>query len=522
MGAVGGVMRTIFLFSAIWVMVLGSGGLCMGNRNAVTSGDIRQPVVAGRFYPDDAEKLSLAIEGFIKDAKKLSDIRPDVIISPHAGYIYSGQIAADAFNQARGHSYDVVIILGTNHTRAGFDGVSVFSGAGYRTPLGTVDIDQDIAGRLIGADQRFTYHPRLHEKEHSVEVQVPFVQMLFPKLKIVTAIVGKPDKALCSRFAEAILDAAKDRKPLFVASSDLSHYPGYDDACKVDHGTLDAVLSLNPDRLRQTTARQEGRGFSNLSTCACGQGPMMVAMALARQVGSECGKIVSYANSGDTAVGDRSRVVGYGAIAFYPKTACPDKKQDQKGDTSGTDESFSPAQKKELLAFARKSIHRFLTTQTAPLARPDDPRLLKKQGAFVTLKINGRLRGCIGHMAENMPLSQVVGAMALQAAFNDHRFRPLTISEFDDIHIEISVLTPFKKIKDVQQIQVGRDGVLIRKAGHQAVFLPQVAPEQGWNRDQMLQHLCTKAGLAPDDWKKGADFFTFQAIVFDESELGHN
>jgi AmmeMemoRadiSam system protein A len=138
---------------------------------------------------------------------------------------------------------------------------------------------------------------------------------------------------------------------------------------------------------------------------------------------------------------------------------------------------------------------------------------------FVTLKKKGELRGCIGHMIADEPLGKLVGTMALQAAFNDRRFPPLTADELQDIEIEISVLTPMKQVADASDILVGRDGVLLSKNGQSAVFLPQVATEQGWSREEMLKHLCQKAGLSADCWKQKAQFSTFQALVFSESEF---
>jgi AmmeMemoRadiSam system protein A len=158
-------------------------------------------------------------------------------------------------------------------------------------------------------------------------------------------------------------------------------------------------------------------------------------------------------------------------------------------------------------------------TNTLPLARSFNSTLQQPRGAFVTLKKKGELRGCIGRMIGDEPLGKIVGVMAMQAAFNDRRFNQLTADELNDIEIEISVLTPMKKVSGAGDIVVGRDGVLLDKDGYHAVFLPQVAPEQGWNREEMLDNLCRKAGLEKGCWKKGAQFSTFQAVVFSESEF---
>jgi AmmeMemoRadiSam system protein A len=224
--------------------------------------------------------------------------------------------------------------------------------------------------------------------------------------------------------------------------------------------------------------------------------------------------VISHANSGDTTLGDRSRVVGYAAVSF-----CRASRPCAEPVPSKTPAAPSPltdAQKQVLLAFARNTIRQYLETETTPLFRQDDPAFQQKQGAFVTLKKHGELRGCIGQMTEDLPLYQTVGRMALSAALHDSRFSRLSLLELKDVRIEISVLTPYQRVDSVENIRVGEDGVLLKRSGRSAVFLPQVAPEQGWTRNDMLDNLCRKAGLSSDCWHQGAEFHTFQAIIFSE------
>lgn len=476
----------------------------------------REPAVAGRFYPGAGAKLENSIRSYLKKAVKPLGAPPVAIVAPHAGYIFSGQIAADAFNQAAGGDYDIIVLLGTNHTTHGFRKVSVYPGEGYKTPLGLAEIDRELAKKLINEEDAATFEKPVHRNEHSVEVMVPFVQTLFPGTKILPAVVGNPD--LCERFGNALAGVLKDRRPLIVASSDLSHYPNYDDAVETDGKILDAMLKMDPKGFHAAAAKLMNRNVKNLSTCACGEAPIMAAMAAARKLGANCGKIVSYANSGDAPVGDRSRVVGYGAVVFSKETPCPKNDEIKKSGKTEGGNALERHHKKALLGFARETIAQYLASETAPIARGFDPVLRNKRGAFVTIKKHGNLRGCIGHMAEDTPLCQVVGAMALRAAFADRRFSPLAKDEYPDIEIEISALTPFRKVGGADDIVVGRDGVVIEKDGRSAVFLPQVAPEQGWTRDEMLEHLCLKARLPKNAWKKDAAFYTFQADVFGEGD----
>jgi AmmeMemoRadiSam system protein B/AmmeMemoRadiSam system protein A len=515
----------IAAFMAVFML----SALCTGNgpaprANAKGGVNVRKPAAAGRFYPSDPERLALAIDGFLDDAIAPAPERPIAIVCPHAGYIYSGQVAADAYKQASKHSYDVVVILGVNHTVAGFDGASVYPSGGFETPLGIAGIDEALAARLISADKRFAFDGSVHQSEHSVEVQVPFIQRVFPGVKILPVVVSAEDPALCRKLGESLAAVLQGRKPLIVASSDLSHYPEYEDAERVDRTTLEAISSLDPESFRSVTSRQMSDGVPELGTCACGEAPILTAMTAAKLLGATSGRIISSANSGDTSIGTHSRVVGYGAVAFVgPSTkshgapAASPPGHLEESDQGEDDDTITNTQRNALLSFARETIRRYLTTETTPLARGFDPALANDKGAFVTLRKRGELRGCIGHMAQDMPLCQVVGYCALQAAFNDRRFAPVENDELDEIEIEISVLTPYRRVDGYDDIEIGRDGVLMEKDGRSAVFLPSVAVEQGWSRDEMLSHLSAKAGLAPDAWKKNAEFYTFRAIAFSES-----
>jgi AmmeMemoRadiSam system protein B/AmmeMemoRadiSam system protein A len=490
-------------------------GLAVACQAGKEGGEIRPPVVAGKFYPESAAVLKSAIERFMNSAAPTQAQTPLGIVVPHAGYIYSGQICADGYNQVRSGAYEVVVIFGTNHTTPDLRKIALYPGAGFRTPLGTVPVDGEIVAALIAASPDCKADKAPHVREHSIEVQIPFIQTLFPQAKIVPAIVGMADVGLCTRFGAALAKVLKGKRALVVASSDLSHYPSAADAETVDRKTLAAIASLDPKTLRDAIQAQMARRIRGLDTCACGEAPIMAAMEAAKALGATGGKIVSYAHSGDIPIGERERVVGYGAVIF---TAGLEKAEAASEMPSANDQTLSPTDKKALLAFARETISNHLTTQMLPLPRGFSPAAMEARGVFVTLKKRGNLRGCIGRMTPDRPLANLVGTMALQAAFEDPRFAPVTVKELPDIEIEISVLTPMQPVSGPESIVVGRDGVLLKKGGRSAVFLPQVAPEQGWERDEMLDHLAMKAGLPAGAWKEGAQFSTFQALVFGETE----
>jgi hypothetical protein len=478
----------------------------------------REPAVAGQFYPADPARLEAAVRGYLTDALPPRGEPPIALVLPHAGYIYSGQIAADGYRQAMAGSYDLVVVLGTNHTTPAFRGVSIYSGTGFRTPLGVAEVDARLASDLIGADPEFVFEPGVHRLEHSIEVQVPFVQVAFPGVKILPVIVARPDPDLCERFGRALARAVGQRRVLVVASSDLAHYPAYDDACASDAAVLGAIAALDGSNLLRTITKEMRTGRPNLETCACGEAPILAAIATAKALGATRGVVLSYANSGDTAVGSHDRVVGYGAVALGRGTPGADISALTRREIAPSDVALGSSEKNTLLFFARRSIERLLASDTAPLARGFPPAVSRKSGVFVTLYKHGALRGCMGHMDPDLPLGQATGMVALHAAFADPRFPPLELSELAEIEIEVSVLTPLVRVPSSKAIKIGEDGVVLRKEGRSAVFLPQVPVEEGWDRTALLEHLCTKAGLPAGAWTSGAEFYTFHSIHFRESD----
>ena len=481
--------------------------------------ETRPPAWAGQFYPSDRAQLKLAVRQLVEDAVPARVKTPIALVVPHAGYLYSGQIAADGYRQAAAGNYDVVVILGTNHVSEALNGISVYPRGAYRTPLGDAIVDEAVAGALLAEDPECSADTAAQAKEHSIEVQVPFIQHLFPAARIVPVMIGRPDPEMCARLGRALGRILKGRRALIVASSDLSHFPGYQDAVDVDRQTLESVAGMDPGGFDAKISALMSQYYRGLGTCACGAGPILAAMSASKALGATYGVVMSYANSGDVVAGDRSRVVGYGSVVFAAGPGEPDVKALSRPARTATATPLQPDEKKALLRFARSSLERYLSAGIMPLGRSLPSRLQYPQGAFVTLKQEGRLRGCIGYMAEDTPVGVAAGYMAVQAGVNDSRFPPVSLKELAGLEIEISVLTPMKPISEPRQIVLGRDGVAIQKAGRSAVFLPQVATEQKWSLTEMLENLCVKAGLPSDAWKSGAQFRIFQADVFSEHQF---
>lgn len=277
---------------------------------------VRSPVAAGTFYPADAKRLETGVRTLLDQALPPRGARPIALVVPHAGYVYSGLIAADGWRQSEGHRYDLVVLLGPNHTVAYFSGIAVFLGSGFRTPLGVVPVDEPAAAALLAADHESTSDPLPHEREHSLEVQLPFVQTVLPGVPILPVVVGSEDPHRCERFGVALANVLAGRRALIVSSSDLSHYPRYEDARAADRAVLAAIARLDPEGLRRTVAAEEHAGRPGLTTCACGVSPLLATLAAARTLGATRGTVLSHANSGDAVAGDRERVVGYGAVTI--------------------------------------------------------------------------------------------------------------------------------------------------------------------------------------------------------------
>lgn len=464
---------------------------------------VRQPAVAGAFYPEDAEELATMVDTFL-GAVEDTDGEPIALIVPHAGYVYSGWVAAYAFKQLEGVAYDTIVIVGPNHRHATFQDISVYAEGVFQTPLGYIPIDEETAQVLVDSDERIVFDPQVHTSEHSIEVELPFLQRIYQDFEIVPIIVGQPTEENIEVLTEALVQVLSDKKALIIASSDMSHYPSYEDAVRVDNATLAAIETMAPQTVLATIVDNMTRGVPNLGTCLCGQGPVLTAMKVASRLGANQVTVLQYANSGDSpfVAADKSSVVGYGAVMLW-RYEPP---------------SLSEGEKARLLTIARESIAQYLEEAALPHFTITEANLLRKSGAFVTLEQGGELRGCIGHILAQQPLHTTVQRAAVNAATEDSRFPPLSLEELEEISIEISVLSPLKRVTDIEEIEMGKHGLVIVAEGKSGLLLPQVANQEGWSREEFLQAVCRKAGLPEDAWRQGAGLYTFTAIVFGEEE----
>jgi AmmeMemoRadiSam system protein B/AmmeMemoRadiSam system protein A len=477
---------------------------------------------ADMWFPGDPGQLAAMVDSYLadaaKDAEKIEG-EPIALIVPHASYIYSGWVAAYAYRQIEGLDYDTVVVIGNTHAGGGTAPIAVWARGAYETPLGAVPVDEEVAAALLAADSHILFDRAGHESEHPVENQIPFLQrVLSNDFKVVPIVLHDDSLEVAEVLSQALVEALADHKALIVASTDLAHWPAYDDARASDAAMLAAIETMDPQALLDTDREWMGKGVPDLATTMCSKGSVLTAMLAAPQLGANQVTVLKYANSGDVPIGERDRVVGYGAVMFWRGEGNPASfvVPTPLGPVAEAI-PLTTEDKEELLAMAQQTIAHFLGTGAFPQFAVTQPALLQERGAFVTLRKHGELRGCIGYLIGDRPLYLVVQNMAVSAAVGDQRFPPVTEEELSELEIEISVLSPLEQVESVDQIQVGLHGVIIRRGLKQAVYLPQVAPEQGWDREEMLENLCLKAGLSKEAWKKGGtQFYVFTAEVFEE------
>lgn len=498
-------MKFYAKFIVTLILALHSGG-CQGQNKGGNMLPIdRKPAVAGQFYPADSLALTRQLEELFSQAEPRQHVKPAALIVPHAGYVFSGKVAASAYNQiSPDASFDNVFIIGPSH-RASFDGASIYTQGDYLTPLGRAKVNTTLARELTGRHACFTFYPEADRYEHNIEVQIPFLQKhLKPGYQIIPIIIGTEKTETLREIAHALKPLLTPEN-LFVISTDFSHYPGFSEAKKTDAATAEAICTGQPEKLLLTLEENRRKNIPGLATSLCGASAVLTLLYMTEGMKNLDIRTIDYQNSGHSPYGDHNRVVGYYAMTV-----------------SGVDNPqffrLSESEKKTLLGIARNAIAgRF--NQSIPTA-PDQALLTETLrshcGAFVTLHLNGALRGCIGHFGEDQPLWEVVREMAQAAAFRDTRFRPLSQAEFEKTDIEISVLTPMQKINSIHDIVLGKHGIYIKKGWHSGTFLPQVATETGWDLENFLGHCSRdKAGLGWEGWKN-AEIYVYEAFIFSE------
>ena len=470
---------------------------------------IKKATVAGRFYPKESLKLKDNVISYLRKTGPLKNKVYGLLV-PHAGYVYSGAIAGEGFSHIKEMDFDTVVFFGAAHTMH-IDGVALMKEGFFETPLGQVEIDSKITKELLKKSKVFENIPEAHQSEHSIEVQLPFLQVLSKKkLKIVPIVLNTKNIKTLYEAGKAVADVIKDKKTLICISSDLSHYPTGDTATKTDL-TIMKALSMAvksgdlsyfdlANKLVLSKARYE------MDTSACGESAIIAGAVACMELGADDFKLLRYMHSGKIS-GDESNVVGYGTGVFIENKDKPDEIWQLTEDD-----------KEHLLHYARQSIayyHKNKKEMVMPLS--DVPQFNVPAAVFVTLTEKGQLRGCIGTMEPRTTLLDAIINFATSAAFEDHRFSPLTEEELKDIKIETSILSPMFKVESYKDVQKDKHGVLIKKGRSSGTYLPQVW-EHFKSRDEFLSSLCgEKAGLPALVWKeKSTDIYVYTVDSFKE------
>ena len=462
--------------------------------------NVRSPAVAGSFYPADEKELAGQVDNFLAEASPQKSAGAILgLMVPHAGYDYSGLVAGYGFKQLENQNIDTVILIGNSH-HAYFEGAAVYPQGYFKTPLGEVEIDSDLAQKIISENEKIKADTSVHSQEHSLEVELPFLQRVLKNFKIVPILMGSGDFTDVEILAGAIVKNIKNKNVIVVASSDMSHYPPYERANYADKKTYEAILTGQVEKLETVITQLENEKIPGAQTFLCGKDAVEVLMLVMQDLGASDIRLLKYANSGDTAL-DKSQVVGYGAIGFY-------------GQGRGSELNLEEQQR--LLEIAKLTTETYIKTGKMPKFSENTAALNQKLGVFVTLKKQGQLRGCIGSFSNDLPLWLTVQQMAVAAATGDPRFSPVIEDELPQLDYEISVLSPLQKIDDWHEIELGRHGVEIKNGTNSGVFLPQVASETGWDLDTFMGQLCSqKAGLPWNCWQdKDTEIYVFTAQAF--------
>ncbi len=481
-----------------------------------SSENLRFPAVDGRFYPGEEKELSKEVKEYLKKAPSIkTEENVLAVVSPHAGYTFSGPTAGRAFKALEGKNYKKVILMGTSHY-SGSSGALLGDFDYFQMPGFKIPVERKIIKELSKKDG-FQIQNNAHTREHSLEVQLPFLSEVLKDFKIIPMVIGGSTTPEAARkIARGLLEFLDD-ETIVVISTDFTHYgPNYgyipfrDEVPRkmkdLDLGGWELIF---PQSSEIFNAYLEGT-----EATICGEKALMVLAEILPKNSKKY--FVHYTTSGEV-IGDWENAVGYLAGYFTgkwdKKIEYPEEKQ-HKG-------ILNDKEKEYLIKLSRATLKAHILNEFIDFAKilkenPMTEGITGISGVFVTLREDGELRGCIGSIEGREPLYLGVIHNSINAASRDPRFSPVRAKEFSKIKIEISVLTPLKKISNYKDIILGKNGVVLQKWGRSAVFLPQVATETGWNLDEFLSNLSLKAGLPADAYKEGATFEVFEAIVFEE------
>ena len=523
---------------AVLAVVLAAAPVSFGPEPSLAA-RTRPPALAGSWYPEGRAHLVAGAHFLMRlaaSAPALSS-KPVAFVVPHAGWSYSGLAAATAFRTLTPGDFERVVVVAPSH-QGSFRGYALDDATAYRTPIGDVPLCDGPLAALQGAHARVV--PGVAEGEHAVEVELPFLQATLGRFCLVPVLVGDTDETVERAFAER-LATLDDGRTLFVFSSDFAHYgPRFDfQPFGALSPTVLAKVRAMDDRGAELLGQVSARGFRDYlrdtGNTICGRHGLATLLELLPRIAPKARAVplAHYASADLPGTKDHSSV-SYVAMAFLREApagvtfAVPLAALPRLEDAPPETPALSPADGARLVRLARAALTtHFLERDDLGrelTAWPSGPERELRQGVFVTLnrkdpdeiRTRGRLRGCIGQPEPTFPLYYGTVQAALDAALRDPRFEPVGAAELSRLEVEVTVLSPRQPVASWRDIRLGTHGIVLQKGDKAALFLPQVAPEQGWTLDETLIALSEKAGLPPDGWKDGASFSVFTGQAFEE------
>lgn len=446
----------------------------------------------GKYYPKSTPILRRDVDHFLKNCEeRLVHGKILGLIVPHGKYKVSGQIAAYAYHLLRGKAIDTVIIIGPSHNLS-FPGLSIYAKNYYSTPLGKVPINTELAEKLIIENDFITSFPDAHLKEHSIEVQLPFLQRTLQDFKILPILTGNNDADYYLPLTEALLKHIKDQNVLLIASANLSHFHSYFDAASIDKNTIKCLEEFDVEKMNIRLKNKE------CETCA--RNSILTVMLTCQKLGADKIKFLRYANSGEI-TGVQWNTVGYASFVLFDV------------------EELNKDIKDWLLKHGRKSLEEYIRFKKLQSIQEKNPSLAHERGVYITIKKDENIiRGHLGYILPIKPLYQAVSDGVIKAATKDLKYPALTEEELSKVKIEISVLSNIEKVNNFNLIEIGTHGIYLNKGWQSAIILPHIAQENNWSKEKFLEKACQRAGLSPQAWKKDKkiDIYLFTAQTFSE------
>ncbi len=461
------------------------------------AGPISKSAYAGSWYSSDTQNLTAEVDGYLANLHPV-DGSPLVLIVPQTQYAFSGKISATGYQQLTNGSYETAIILATGMYPPHPSPIAIWPKGAFETPLGLVEVDQPLAESIVSASPLIKIDSDVFTTEPGIEIQLPFLQRVCPKCRIVPILIDDGNEKAVEVLAPILAQAMRKEKTVLIVGSNLSQFPNQQDAMPQDNETLSAIQSGDPDLFSAVVTECRSKNIPGLETCANGETAILTAMKTAKILGAETVSILNYGNSGDSTNGDPEHVVGFGVVMFWhfePPVLNEESRQ-------------------KLLSIAHATLANRLSNEKNPPPFVDEPEFQRKSGAFVVLELDGKIRGSMGHMRADLPLAVVIQEMTAAAITADPRLTPLTAEELRRLKIKISITSPLHRLENIDGIVLGTHGLLIQERNHQGVLLPQVPIENKWGRNRFLDHLCMVAGLPLNCWKEGPIVYTFTANTF--------